>query len=277
MEEKKSLKLSLVTVLLIIAIIVLVCYIYIEKTNPNKEIDNVGTSNNVTQSEENIVLYKGIQIATKPGVQNLLDMEVNDESNKKYNTTFYNYENGKYEGATIGEFGEETYEGVSVVQNVKRIAMTQKYNAIPRNYTTIEELPKQLIDMADCSSVDIQSIDLDNDGKTEYLICYTVNYAEGEIGDGEPEASSGIMILDFNYKKIADLVLLENGFWGNIKKEDNKIFLSLNDVEYVDIDNDGIMEVIINVPTYEGSKISIIEYNNGNIEGETDLIASVLP
>lgn len=274
MKEKNYLKILIFIIISVVMLIfAMACYNYkISNNRNNNEIND-----NSTQVGENIILYNGVEILNKTGIQYISDMDINDQSNKKYNTTYYNYENGKYEGETVGLFGEETYEGVSVVQNVKRIAMTQKYNAIPRNYTTIEELPKQLIDMADCSSVDIQSIDLDNDGKTEYLICYTVNYAEGEIGDGEPEASSGIMILDFNYKKIADLVLLENGFWGNIKKEDNKIFLSLNDVEYVDIDNDGIMEVIINVPTYEGTKISIIEYNNGNIEGETDLIASVLP
>lgn len=155
--------------------------------------------------------------------------------------------------------------------------MTQKYNAIPRNYSTIEELPKQLIDMADYSSVNIHSIDLDNDGNTEYLVCYTVNYAEGEIGDGEPKASSGIMLFDYNYKKIADIISLENGFWGNVKEEKYKIFISLNDVEYIDIDNDDIMEIIIKIPTYEANQISILKYNKGNIDGEINLKASVQP
>lgn len=273
MKEKNYLKILIFIISVVMLIVAMACYNYkISNNRNNNEINE-----NSTQVGENIILYNGVEILNKTGIQYISDMDINDQSNKKYNTTYYNYENGKYEGATIGEFGEETYEGVSVVQNVKRIAMTQKYNAIPRNYTTIEELPKQLMEMADYSSVNIHSIDLDNDGKTEYLVCYTINYAEGEIGDGEPEASSGIMLLDFNYKKIADLVLLENGFWGNIKKEDNKIFLSLNDVEYVDIDNDDIMEIIINVPTYEGNQISILKYKKGNIDGEINLKASVQP
>lgn len=129
--------------------------------------------------------------------------------------------------------------------------------------------------MADCSSVDINEIDLDGDGKNEYLVCYIVNYAEGEIGDGEPQASSGIMLFDNNYKKIDDLVILENGFWANIKEENYKVFLSLDDVDYIDIDNDGIMEIIIRVPTYEITEISIVKYSNNKIEGETNVKANL--
>ena len=230
-------------------------------------------------TKENIILYKGSEILKKVGTQffDLCELEINDETTRKYNTTYHNYENGKYEGTTNGTFGEVTYEGFSIVKNVKRIAMTQKYNAIPREYKVIEELPEQLIDMADYTSVDINEIDLDGDGKNEYLVCYTVNYAKGEIGDGEPQASSGIMLFDYNYKKIDDLVTLENGFWGNIKEENYKIFLSLEMVEYIDIDNDGIMEIIIDVPVYEGTQISILKYSNNKVEGEANLQASVLP
>lgn len=246
------------------------------------KIDNISNivtdnSNNNIQTEENIILYQGFEMAKTTGTQSLDDMEINAEATRKYNTTYYNYEKGKYEGTTIGTFGEETYEGVSVVSNVKKIAMTQKYNAIPREFKVIEELPEQLMDMADYSSVDINEIDLDGDGKNEYLVCCTVNYDEGDIGDGKPKASSRIMLLDNNYKKIDDLVTLENGFWANIKEEENKKFLSLDDVEYIDIDNDGIMEIIIEVPTYEGMKISIVKYSNNKIEGKTNIKASVEP
>ena len=85
------------------------------------------------------------------------------------------------------------------------------------------------------------------------------------------------MLFDYNYKKIADLVTLENGFWANIKEEARKIFLHLDNVEYIDIDNDGNMEIIIEVPTYDGTKISILKYSNNKVEGETNLKASVLP
>lgn len=234
-------------------------------------------SNNSDDIDNNIILYNGCEIEPRVGVQVPFDMENTDEAKSKYNVTYYNYENGKYEGTTKGEFGENTYEGYSVVSNVKRIAMTKKYNAIPRSYTRISELPEELMDMADCTSVDIDSIDLDNDGKEEKVVCYTVSYSKGQIGDGEPQASSGIMLFDSNYKKIADLATLEDGFWAGLKEEDRKVFFSLDETEYIDIDNDNIMEIIINVPMYDGIGISILKYSNGIIEGKTDLKASVMP
>lgn len=247
-----------------------------EKNNTeNSTIINEG--NNQEKNTNYFILYDGYKMENKIGIQDLSDMEVNEENNKIYNTTYYNYEKGKYLGEKRGDFGEQTYEGVSVVSNIKRIAISEKYNAIPREYKVIEELPNELIDMADYTKVTINSIDLDGDNLEEYLLCYCINYAKGEIGDGEAIASSGIMLLDNNYKKIANLVELKNGFWGNIEEEDKKIFLSLDDVEYIDIDNDNIMEIIIKIPTYEGTKLSILKYKNNKIDGETNFQASVMP
>ena len=278
---------KLLTILRIIGIILIMMIgvvMFVQKTENDRQIADLNNNQNKMQEitnnlKENILLYEGSEILNKIGTQfiDLTEMEISEEAKRKYNTIYFNYENGKYLGETLGNFGEETYEGFSIVTNVKRIAMTQKYNAIPREYKEIKELPKQLEDMADCSSVDINEIDLDGDGKNEYIVCYTVNYQKGQIGDGEPQASSGIMLFDYNYKKIADLVTLENGFWANIKEEDRKIFLALDNVEYIDIDNDGNMEIIIEVPTYDGTKISILKYSNNKVEGETNLQASVLP
>jgi len=246
-----------------------------KETTNNNNIVVEDTNNDTTKVEDYFVIYNGVEIEKKVGVQQISDMKITDEANKKYNTTYYNYENGKDFGTSEGTFGEETYEGCSVVITPKRIAISEKYDAIPREYETIEELPDELMDMADYSRVDIQVIDLDGDGKKEHIVCWTVDYAEGDIGDGEPQASSGIMLLDENYKKVADLVTLDNGFWGNIKEEDYKRFLLLDNVEYIDIDNDGNMEIIIEIPQYEGQSISIIKYKNGAVEGETDIKASV--
>lgn len=257
---------------------------------PNHEIQNQGTYLNYTgttsfvksftdlyaEAEENdyFVLYKGYKIALDTTVQDLSDMELNEENKKTYNTKYYNYENGRYVGESEGEL-VETYDGYATVDGVKRIAISEKYNAIPRAFQTIEQLPKELIDMADYTDVDINSIDLDGDGKTEYILCYKLDYAQGDIGDGQPQASSGIMLFDSNYKKIADLVSLEDGFGVGPKTEENKVFLSIDDVEYIDIDKDGIMEIIIDVPVYEGDKISIVKYNNGKLEGQTDVKATL--
>jgi len=232
---------------------------------------------NIAETVHNFVLYNGIEIKKDTGIQNISDMLISTENKEKYNITYYNYEKGKYIGESEGVFGNESYEGMSRVENVKKIAISQKYNAIPRTYEEITQLPEKLLDMSDYSSVDIHAIDLDGNGEKEYIVCYTVNYKEGDIGDGEPVASSGIVLFDNNYKKIANLVNLEEGFWGNIRNEQNKIFLSLEDVDYIDIDNDGVMEILIEIPCYEGHNLSIVQYNEETIKGEVGINASVKP
>ena len=298
-EDKNVIKVSIsqvvISVIIIVAVVAaIMCIAFYKLSGITKEPepvttnmmneDSINPNNKVVEnkvenasSKEKVFLYKGYEFETKVGVQDLSEMEITTEAKAKYETTYYNYEKGKYEGESKGEFKEDFFEGYAAVSNVKTIAMTEEYNAIPRKYSRTTSLPEELIDMADCSSVTIDSIDLDGDEKEEKIVCYTVNYSEGQIGDGEPEASSGIMLLDSNYKKITDLAALDDGFWAGIKEEGNKIFMSLEDVEYIDLDNDGKMEIIIQVPTYEGVRISIYKYSSGNVEGETNLKASVLP
>ena len=298
--EKKKLSIGTVIILLVIVAAIAVAATYMitktekqninsngaeEKTNnsdiseesdvANSETQKNNTENKTDSEDKYFILYEGREIENKTGVQNLSDMKITNEANTKYNTKYYNYENGKYVGEKTGTFGEQTTEGESCVENVSKIAISKKTDALPRTYSTIKKLPKELEEMADYSSVEINKIDLDGDGKEEYIVCYTVDYKEGEIGDGEPEASSGIMLLDSNYKKVADLAILKNGFWGDIKEESSKVFLSLKDVDYIDLDNDGIMEILIKIPQYEGSKLSILKYNKGKIDGKTNLEVNV--
>ena len=58
--------------------------------------------------------------------------------------------------------------------------------------------------------------------------------------------------------------------------KEEKMNLSLNFVkDYIDLDNDGIMEILIKIPQYEGSKLSILKYNKGKIDGKTNLEVNV--
>ncbi len=288
MKKKEHKKISLFTyiVCVLIALIIDVAMVYFivqDSINKNKTTDSYTSVKPISIEKEEaktkveeqkekdyFILYDGIEMDIKTGVQDLSDMEINEENSNKYNRTYYNYEKGEYLGEKQGDFGEETYIGMSVVGNLDRIAISEKYDAIPRKFTRTEELPQELSDMEGYSSVKIDNIDLDNDGKMEHIVCCTTDNKEGEL-----KASSSIMLYDSNYKKVANLVNLENGFWANIKEEDRKVFLSLDDVDYIDIDNDGIMEVITKVPVYEGTRISVIKYNNNKVQGETNIEANL--
>lgn len=247
----------------------------LNETN-NTQSDTRQEATQKPQNDNYIVLYNGYEISKKVGIQNVSDMRKNPKSEKKYNITYHNYEDGKKEKTSKGKL-VETYENYGQVENVEKVAISKEYNAIPRKFKEIKKLPNQLQDLADFTDVDIHSVDLNGDGKTEYIVGCELNYEKGDIGNGEPEAFSTIMLFDSNYNKIADLVTLEKGFWGNIKDEDSKIFVTLDDVQYIDIDQDGNMEIIIDIPTYEGTQISILKYNGKSIQGTTNYKASVLP
>lgn len=315
--EKKQIKISLgmliagIIILILIAVIVgMGLYFFnqgqaVETQISNREIGEKIQNNNVLSNDNQIteimqtsqdegvkqqntnqnnymVLIDGYEIGKKYGRYDISDgMKITNETLKRYNTKYYNYEDGKYLGESKGVFGTDettTVENWSVVGNVKKVATTLKYDAMPRTYTKINTLPNELKDMADYTSVNIHSIDLDGDNKNEYIVCTTLEYAEGEIGDGKPEASSDIMLFDSNYSKVAELVSIPDGFWDSIRKtDDNKRLLKLDDVTYADIDNDGIMEIIIETPVWEGRAVNVYKYKNGEIYGPTDYQINLQP
>ena len=303
MEEGKKNKITLSTyiaVLAVLIIIVMAVLIYMQKTNSQREIEGLkndaeelkatvaelqgkldGVSDSTKANVENndyLILYKGCEMKIATGTAWTESLDKNEEN--KYNTTYYNYENGKYLGETNGKVVENGIDDTFVVDNVKKIAMSKKINAIPRTFTEINQLPEELMDMADCTTVNINSIDLDGDGTEEKIVCWTASEAKGDFENNEPVAQSGIILFDSKYKKIADLVTLDDGFAASERLEQSKVFLSLDDVEYLDIDNDGIMEIITELPQYESegpSELSVVKYNKGNLEGKTDIKANVRP
>ena len=50
-----------------------------------------------------------------------------------------------------------------------------------------------------------------------------------------------------------------------------------NYIEYVDIDNDGIMEILIRILEWEGGRVSIYKYKNDKVEGENNYEIDIHP
>lgn len=250
--EKKNSRKVIAVVLLLMAMLVVAGIVLLPK---------LLNKNNI-EPKQKVILYNGLEMQPIVGVQYISDMQKNEESNNKYNTTYYNYEKGEYQGTTQGSFGEETYEGYSVVQNVKKIAITQEYNPIPRNYTKTNRLPLQLKDLKQYSDFNVQTIDLDGDNKMETVVSYNIGTKQE---NGKTIHESAISLYNSEYSKIADLV--------KMKDDIQATPITLDNVEYFDIDNDGIMEIIIDIPTHEGTKISVLKYNNGVLEGEKNIVA----
>lgn len=269
-ETKVSLSVFIIVIVIAIFIVVGICAVIIKSKEKDKNNSNVSSVNesNVTNETDNqvsdlkdyILLYDGIEISHNTGVQELTHMELTDKNKEKYETKYYNYEKGKELSETEGKMSDETYEGSFIVDNVGKIAVSEKYDCIPRTYTEIDEVPEKIKNMDKYTSIEVNEIDLDGDGKLEYLASWT-----------KAKNASGIMLLDSEYNKINDIVSI------NESNDKDSYKYSLDAVEYFDIDNDGIMEILISIPRYEGSAISILKYNNGILDGEKDYIVSLDP
>lgn len=270
MEENKKIKVSFKVVIALIIIVVIIGIAFAICILKNSSNENNGADKNNTaikeESKEKIILYKGLDFSDG---KNLNDITYNEANKKKYEIEYFNYENGEKLEKSKGNL-VETYEGISAVENVKKIAISVEYDAIPRKYTTIEELPEELYELADCNKVEIQSVDLDGDGKKEYIVASN-SYASPEDYDTDTYTNySDISLYDNKFKKIAILVKAKDQFREVDGKITSEFFYCLDDVEYIDIDDDGIMEVLVDLNYWENIGVNSYKYKDGKITGETE-------
>lgn len=226
---------------------------------------------------DGIVLYKGFDITGyKPGkIYVASDMDFTDKNKEKYEIEYYSYEQGKYVGKSTGEF-EETYEDVGVVANTEKFAFSRNYNAVPRGIKTLSKVPSQLNLEDDYTKVTVLSVDLDGDNTEEKIVIYQKDI-KAEAEDDEPLAISGIDFYDSSYEKIANLVNLNDGFWLDETDDDNKFLYSTEYIDFADIDADGIMEIIVDIPFWEACGLSIYKWNGSKLAGETDYTPILSP
>ena len=131
-------------------------------------------------------------------------------------------------------------------------------------------MPKELYELADCNKVEIQSVDLDGDGKKEYIVASN-SYASPEDYDTDTYTNySDISLYDNKFKKIATLIKAKDQYREGDGKITSEFFCSLDDVEYIDIDDDGIMEVLVDLNYWENIGVNSYKYKDGKITGETE-------
>ena len=292
-NKGKVIKISIVLLIVLFIIFGIVTFI-ISKNNKenNKKSENVEKENQNSETEkidvlaedDFFVLYKGVEIPKKTGRVNLSEIKENLESKKqtRYNgRKYYNYEKDKYIGETVGNFSfeeDEEYKQLNFVSNVEKIAITKKYEAIPRKSTRLDTKPEKIKDFENYSIYEMESIDLDGDGKLEYIALLGSFYEGNQIENEESIAKSCIILLDSDFKQSINLIELQDGFTSMDRDSEAVKFLTLDDnIMYVDIDEDGIMEIIIDIPKIEGEEINIVKYSNGKIEGDVNIKANIYP
>ena len=108
--------------------------------------------------------------------------------------------------------------------------------------------------------------DLDRNGTDENIV----------ILANKKTGYSKISLYDSTGKLIADLAYIEKAKWN--QTTNTEYYLSLDNVNILDVDNDGVMEILVEIPKYEGEpSVSILKYKNSELSGKLNIECSLLP
>ena len=234
-------------------------------------VNSVDANSRKIMNENLIVLFDGLILDTSKMAQTELKYIDNSDIYKdKYIITYYNYESFGFKDSKLGTLSSQVYDGLVKIDNVGKIAISESYNAIPREVKIVNAIPTLVSDknpkIGDYDSTKTIISDLDGNGTEEYIL----------ILSNKSTGYSKITLMDSAGTKVADLAYIEKSKWESVTTEE--YHLSLDNVEIVDIDNDGIMEILIELPKYEGDpSISLLKYKNGELSGDTNIECSLLP
>lgn len=240
-------------------------------TSNTNTVDAVDANNRKLMNENLIVLYNGLILnTTKMAQTELKYIDNSDKYKDKYVITYYNYESFEFKDSKLGTLSSQVYDGLVKIENVGKIAISESYNAIPREVKIVNAIPTLVSDknskIGDFDSTKTIITDLDGNGTEEYIL----------ILANKNTGYSKITLMDSTGIKVADLAYIEKSKWESVTTEE--YHLSLSNVEVIDIDNDGIMEILIELPRYEGDpSISLLKYKNGELSGTTNIECSLLP
>lgn len=229
-----------------------------------------GTNTRKTMNEELVVLYNGLILdTTKMDEVTLKYIDNTNDAADKYVITYYNYENYSFKDAKLGILSSQLYEGLVKIDNVGKIAISEDYDAKPRSIKVINTIPTIISDnnkdVADFDTVKTIITDLDGNQIEEYLLVLA----------NKTTGYSKIALYDSKGAKVADLASIEKSQW----KKDSTVgyYLSLSNLDVVDVDNDGIMEILVEIPhATENSTVSLLKFNNGILDGKTNIQCSLL-
>lgn len=216
-----------------------------------------------------LILYYGYELSTKTGTQVLSDMPLNDKITERFYTTYYEYNKNEELGALEVNSHVETYEDYFIIEGIDKIAISAEYNPIPRVSNGLENVPKEIQDtLKDFENIEVEEIDLDGNEELEYIVVASKGEVEGD------EIVSKIMLYNSNFKQISTLVS-----WDASEETaySDELVLKLDNVMCFDINNDNIMEILVDIPSYEGQKVGLYKYYDKVLYGDIDYQATIKP
>ena len=217
-------------------------------------------------NEEIIVLYDGLILDAKEmGIVDLKYIDNSNSNKENYIITYYNYENYEYKNSTLGTLSTQILEGLVKIDNVGKVSISEKYTAIPREVQVVNSVPSVVLEnnteFGNYDSKKTIIVDLDGDGTNEYIVIL----ANKESGESKIELVEATGIVK------AELGKMDKSGWDLTSS--NGYYLSYSNIEVIDIDNDGIMEILFEIPTSTvvPNSISVLKYKNGELGGKTDI------
>ena len=222
-------------------------------------------------NQEIIVLYKGLILDAKEiGLVNLKYIDNSNPYKEDYVVTYYNYEHYVYKNSILGVLSTQVLDGLVKIDNVGKIAISEKYDAIPREVQVVNSLPAVVVDnnseFANYDAIKTIIVDLDGDTTNEYIV----------ILANKTTGHSKIVLAESTGFVKATLATMEKKGWESVSADG--YYLSYSNVEVIDIDNDGIMEILLEIPTKDvvPSQVSILKYKNGDLSGKTDISCTLV-
>lgn len=229
-----------------------------------------GSNVRKTMNEELVVLYGGLLLdTTKMDEVTLKYIDNTNNQADKYVITYYNYENYGFKEAKLGVLSSQLYEGLVKVDNVGKVAISEDYEAIPRGIKVVNTIPTIVSEnntkITEYDTVKTLIVDLDGNQTDEYILVLA----------NKTTGFSKIVLVDSKGSKVADLASIEKSQWK--KDSTTEYYLNINNVEVIDVDNDGIMEILVEIPHATGnSTVSLLKYKNGELQGKKDIKCSLV-
>ena len=237
----------------------------------NSTVTTGDADNRKVLNESIIVLYDGLILESEEmGLTQLKYIDNSSDEKDKYVVTYYNYENYGYKNSSLGTLSTQVLDGLVKINNVGKISISEKYEAIPRDIQVINSIPAVVLDNnSDFAGFDTKKTiitDLDGNETNEYIVILA-NKTTGE---------SKIVLVQSTGLIKATLATMNKSGWDSISADG--YYLSYSNIEILDIDNDGIMEILFEVPTTDSvpSQISVLKYKNGELSGKTDIACSLI-
>lgn len=238
--------------------------------NGNTTVSSGDIDDRLVLNENIIVLYNGLILENdKMGVTSLKYIDNSNPSKDNYVVTYYNYENYSFKDSSLGTLSSQVVEGLVKIDNVGKVSISEKYDAIPREIQVINSIPAVILDnnsnLSEYDSKKTIITDLDGNGTNEYILI---------LGNKNTGESKVLLVESTGFIK-ATIAKMDKSGWDGVSSDG--YYLSYNNVEILDIDNDGIMEILFEIPNTSStnSQISLVKYKNGDVTGELDYTCSL--